>query len=50
MKPNEVSKNNDEPDDIVSMQNSAFCVIMELTKEEKRELIALWRSNNGQKP
>lgn len=26
-----------------------FFVIMELTQEEKRELIAMWRLRNGQK-
>ena len=26
-----------------------FSVIMELTREEKRELIIMWRSKNGQK-
>lgn len=43
-----VQTNNNAPDDIEmfsisSQQNSAFCCIMELTKEEKRELLQLWK-------
>lgn len=35
----------DAPDDCFqSMQDNDFRGIMELTREEKRELIALWRS------
>lgn len=31
------------PDDCdLSMQDDDFCVIMELTKEEKRELLLMW--------
>ena len=34
----------DEP-----MQDNGFCFIMELTKEEKKELIKKWRELHGKK-
>lgn len=33
----------------IQMQDDGFSCIMELTKEEKRELICMWRSKNGKK-
>jgi hypothetical protein len=32
------------------MQDDGFCVIMELTKEEKAELLKMWRGKHGKKP
>lgn len=50
MQQNNISSNKNAQNDIEVLRKTAFCAIMELTKEEKRELIALWRLNNGQKP
>ena len=36
----------DDSDCFVPMKNDGFQYIMELTKEEKRELLKLWRSKN----